>query len=235
MSGRWGIEGFPEPVAPSHWGGYDGLAGHAYDPAQWGPVRERLTYLAGFAASSQLGDLPGWDDGRLRQMAEACSGMLYSLTQDGGTLTSESLGLVLGAAEDAHFHDNPDEGVRFGCPTCDALLEVHHALGLPPTQWLKARLVECYQHESCPGCPLEAECDRERAERLAAAREWAREVSGHCRSGECPGCPDEGACSGDLDERDWSVETRRSREVHGYPDGWDDEVLLEYYGERQEA
>lgn len=230
MNGRWGIEGFPEPVSPGHWGGYDGLAGHAYGPAQWGPVRDRLTYLAGFAsASAQLGDLCGYGEEDLRRLAEACSGILYSLTDGGGTLDGGSLALVLGAAEDAHFHDNPDEGVRFGCPTCDALLEVHYALGLPPTQWVRAWLVDCYRHEDCPGCPREPECDMKNAELLTKARAWAEEVSRHCRVQQCTGCPEELECRAARDDG------HSDQAIYSYPDELDDDELLERYGEKREA
>jgi len=134
MTGRWGIPDFPETVSAGHWGGYDALEGWAFGPAQWGPVREQLTYLAGFALA-HADENPSLDTEGRQLLSASVAGFLY-LLQDGTSRSTEGdyIPRILGAAEDAHFNDNPDEGVRFGCPTCDALLDVHDALGLPPTQ-----------------------------------------------------------------------------------------------------
>lgn len=161
-------DGFPEMAAPGHWGGYDALAGASFGADRWLPVREAITYLVGYAlADTANGCNLHLDVAGESHLAETASGVLYRLQSAHGSdqIRGSELALLLGAAEDCHFHGNPNEGVRFGCPTCEALVAVHEAMGLPPTQWLTEGILECHRHETCSGCPREhTECDEKESD-----------------------------------------------------------------------
>lgn len=162
MANRYDGE-FPQEASPGHWGGYDHLAGSSFAPAAWMPVRQALTYLAGYAmADTENGANYHLDEAGKQDLAETVSNLLYTVQSARGTdydfdlLRGKDLALVLGAAEDCHFDSNPDEGYRCGCPTCMALLDVQAALGLPDTQWIATRFTECRERDTCSGCPFEA-------------------------------------------------------------------------------
>jgi len=153
---------FPEDVSPGHWGGYDHMAGSSFAPATWMPVRQALTYLAGYAlADTENGANYHLDKAGRQDLAETVSNLLYTIQACQGTdhdfdrLRGDELARVLGAAEDCHFDNQPDEGYRCGCPTCMALLDVQAALGLPDTQWIATRFTECRTRDACTGCPFE--------------------------------------------------------------------------------